>query len=163
MDKTLRLLIKLHGYCTAAACGAFVIWWTWFALDPEQSVGFVKAYNIRYFGIPAVIFGVIWLLSCLLLMIGIFEEKQFLLCPFASMFLIDFGILLSRDVFLVVSESAFDKTVFFNVSSLSRTHLPFVLFIVPNIAFSLLALMRIFRHESDSEMDVEFTVTSSKD
>ncbi|XP_062705190.1 uncharacterized protein LOC134287412 [Aedes albopictus] len=147
MDWTLRSLIKCHGYWTALFCCTIVVWWTWFTLDPERSIGFVKAHNIRYFGIPALIFGMLWTMACVALVVAIYKESLFLLCPFSTMFLIEFGALLCRDIYLVASHHNMDETYLFNLSAPGRLYLSCILYVVPNIAFSLLALKHIFQDE----------------
>ncbi|XP_021696594.1 uncharacterized protein LOC110675572 [Aedes aegypti] len=160
MDMQLRTMIKFNGYWMAISWGMVVVWWTSLMLDPEQSHGYVKAHNIRYGGIPAMIFGIIWILTCATLVFGIYKESLFLLCPFASMFLIEFCMVLCRDVYLMSSDHSIDETILFNLSAPNETSMPLLLFAVPNMAFSLLALMQIFRYRRNDNQDTTLIVTT---
>ncbi|KAL9701620.1 hypothetical protein quinque_005061 [Culex quinquefasciatus] len=85
-----------------------------------------------------------------LLFIGIFKEKKTLLYPFCVLFLLDLVLVLLRDFYLMIYDSSWYKTVFFNVC------LPLMFFIVPYVILSMLALMKLFEVDPIVRTDDNF-------
>ncbi|XP_058461550.1 uncharacterized protein LOC131436702 [Malaya genurostris] len=138
MDKFLRLFIKFHGYCIAVVSSFLTILFTSIFSSSLHSHNWEELYDLRYTGIPVLIFGLAWMVANSLLIIGIFKEKKAYLYPFSVLFLLDLLLVIIRDLYLIISQYTWYYTVFFNFS------LPILLFIIPYVVLSILALMRLF-------------------
>ncbi|XP_058838943.1 uncharacterized protein LOC131694318 [Topomyia yanbarensis] len=138
MDKFLRFFIKFHGYCIAVASSALTILFTSIFTSHLHHDSWEELYDLRYTGIPALIFGLAWMMANSLLIVGIFKEKKTYLYPFSVLFILDLFLVILRDLYLIINQYAWYKSVFFNFS------LPFLLFIIPYVILSILALIKLF-------------------
>uniref|UniRef100_A0A8D8NT32 (northern house mosquito) hypothetical protein n=1 Tax=Culex pipiens TaxID=7175 RepID=A0A8D8NT32_CULPI len=150
MDKFLRFFIKFHGYCIAVASSILTALFTSIFTSNWAYIRYEEFYNLRYTGIPALVFGLVWMVANSLLFIGIFKEKKTLLYPFCALFLLDLVLVLLRDFYLMIYDSSWYKTVFFNVC------LPLMFFIVPYVILSMLALMKLFEVDPIVRTDDNF-------
>lgn len=139
MDKFLRIFIKFHGYCIAIVSSILTIMLTGFlSSSVEAHARWEDFLDIRFTGIPVLVFGIAWMVANSLLIIGIFKETKTFLYPFCILFILEFFLMLLRDLVLVITKDKWYETVFFNFT------MPFFLFIIPYVTLSMLALMRLF-------------------
>ncbi|XP_053690278.1 uncharacterized protein LOC128738860 [Sabethes cyaneus] len=138
MDKLLRFFIKFHGYCIAVATSVLTVLFTSIFTSHMQQASWEELYDLRYTGIPALVFGIAWMVVNSLLIIGIYQERKTFLYPFTILFLFELLLVILRDIYLIANDFAWYKSVFFNFS------LPFLLFIIPYVIFTMLALRRLF-------------------
>lgn len=151
MDKFLRFFIKFHGYCIAVGGSAFTILFTSIFMSTRAQISsYEELYNLRFTGIPVVVFGLAWMVAHSLLLVGIFKEKKQFLYPFSVLFLFDLALVIVRDIYLMTTEYGWYKTVFFNF------FMPFMIFLVPYVILSMLALMRLFDIDPVVRLDDNF-------
>ncbi|EAT47561.1 AAEL001358-PA [Aedes aegypti] len=148
MDKFLRFFIKFHGYCICTVSSILTPLFT--AL--MSTVGHTRydLIDLRFTGIPVLILGIAWMIANSLLIIGIVKERKTFLYPFCVLFLIELFMVVLRDMYLVISGDGWYKTAFFNVT------LPLLLFIVPYVVLSMMALMRLFDVDPIQKTDDNF-------
>ncbi|XP_055607482.1 uncharacterized protein LOC129755152 [Uranotaenia lowii] len=94
-------------------------------------------YNFRFSGIPMLILGSAWIMASIILVIGIFKECAKLIYPYGFVFAMELVTLILRDVYLLIAGKSWDEMVFINISVV------LLLFIIPYIALSLLALLKL--------------------
>ncbi|XP_055626599.1 uncharacterized protein LOC129768761 [Toxorhynchites rutilus septentrionalis] len=138
MDKFLRFFIKFHSYCIAIVSSILTVLFTWIFSSRVHHDSVTELYNLRYTGIPSLVFGIAWMTANALLIVGIYQEKKSFLYPFSVLFLLDLFLVILRDAYLLIFDYTWFYMVFLNVS------LPFMIFIVPYVILSMLALMRLF-------------------
>ncbi|XP_065079768.1 uncharacterized protein LOC135702663 [Ochlerotatus camptorhynchus] len=139
MDKFLRIFIKFHGYCIAIVSSILTILFTGIlSSNAESHIQWEDFVDLRFTGIPVLIFGITWMVANSLLIIGIFKETKVFLYPFCILFVIELFLMLIRDLFLVITLDQWYRTAFFNIT------LPFFLFVIPYVTMSMFALMRLF-------------------
>ncbi|XP_029733585.1 uncharacterized protein LOC109418964 [Aedes albopictus] len=136
MDRFLRFFIKFHGYAIALLSILFALVSVLFTRLNYQ-YPLEEWYNFRFSGIPMLILGAAWIMASLVLVIGVFKECPKLVYPYGAVFVVELGTLILRDVYLLVAGKDWDEMVFINISVV------LLLFIIPYIALSLLALLKL--------------------
>lgn len=136
MDRFLRFFIKFHGYAIALLSILFALVSVLFTRLNYQ-YPLEEWYNFRFSGIPMLILGAAWIMASVILVVGVFKECTKLIYPYGVVFVLELATLILRDVYLLVAGKDWDEMVFINVSVV------LLLFIIPYIALSLLALLKL--------------------
>ncbi|KAL1379009.1 hypothetical protein pipiens_015214 [Culex pipiens pipiens] len=136
MDRFLRFFIKFHGYAIALLSILFALVSVLFT-RLNYHYPLEEWYNFRFSGIPMLILGAAWIMASVILVVGVFKENTRLIYPYGVVFVLELATLILRDVYLLVAGKDWDEMVFINVSVV------LLLFIIPYIALSLLALLKL--------------------
>lgn len=150
MDKFLRFFIKFHGYCICTVSSVLTPLFTALLSNINSYSRYDDFIDLRFTGIPVLIFGIAWMIANSLLIIGLIKEKKSYLYPFCALFLIEFLLVVLRDMYLMISGDRWYHTAFFNIT------LPILLFIVPYVVLSMLALMRLYDTDPIQKTDDNF-------
>lgn len=138
MDRFLRFFIKFHGYCICIVSSVLTPVFTALLSNVSSYSQWDDLIDLRFSGIPVLVLGIAWMIADSFLIIGVTKERKTFLYPFCVMFLLELFMVLMRDMYLLTTGDGWYKTAFFNLT------LPILLFIVPYVVLSMMALIRLF-------------------